>query len=84
MRNGSVSSHYELEDGEMISRFLDPDGALNEIINEAKKACEWCRRENALCLETNTVGLACTRDDGHKGQHAACGLMEHPMQWWPR
>lgn len=70
IRDRDASGSVKLKGNVYFCHFCEVYGG-NEINNEC----------HATSPES---GLGCTRDNGHEGDHAACGISsdEHPFETW--
>lgn len=54
--------------------------------NLEKEGCEFCfNGDGDQCddiMEEKELGLICTRELGHDGQHIACGIVTHDIRRW--
>ena len=46
-----------------------------------KQKCRACT-DKETCADVSKDGLYCTRERGHKGNHVACGDVNHHMATW--
>lgn len=48
------------------------------------KECKYCTKDWAkVCKERHPkTNYGCTREEGHKGPHVACGTMSHSIKRW--
>ena len=62
-------------------------GTIAKVLDEARDECtlcvgeDWCLAENPTD-DMGMMGLVCTLAEGHDGQHAGCGVVEHPIARW--
>ena len=60
--------------------------ALQSVFDEARRDCRFCGSlpsDGPICGAVSPGdGVRCTREPGHGGVHAACGVLAHPHEVW--
>jgi hypothetical protein len=51
--------------------------------NKKDTQCPCLDAHGDCCNVTSLEGYHCTLDEGHDGDHIACGVMEHYIDIWP-
>lgn len=47
--------------------------------------CKYCETNPLVsegCPASHPEGYLCTREEGHEGDHVACGVSDHPIVIW--
>jgi len=64
----------------------DAHKELMKVFRKAEQECKYCSEsmspEMTRWCGVEEDGYKCTRQDGHSGNHVACGSLHHPIKEW--